>query len=149
MSLTVRPRRSGLYARVAATVVVVASALAALLLKRAESGVHLEVTDQLGVFGVGLLVAAGLMLAVRPRLDADERGLRVRNLLGERAVPWDLVRGVEFRDGSPWASLDLAGDEVINLMAVQSWDGEHAVTAMSTLRELLAHSRSGSPPATG
>lgn len=141
VSLTVRPRRARLYARIAATVVVVASAAAAVLLRRNVPGVHLEVTDQLGVFGVGLLIAAGIMLVARPRLDADDLGVRVRNLAGERTVPWDLVRAVEFRDGWPWASLDLFDDEVINLMAVQSVDGEHTVAAMSALRDLLGRSR--------
>ena len=141
VSLTVRPHRVRWYARIAAGVVVAVSTLAAVLLRRTATGVHFQATDQIGVFGVGLLVAAGIMLVTRPRVDADERGLRVRNLFGERAVPWDLVRAVEFRDGWPWASLDLVGDEVINLMAVQSVDGERAVVAMSALRDLHARGR--------
>ncbi|HEX5493427.1 MAG TPA: PH domain-containing protein [Mycobacteriales bacterium] len=150
MSLTVRPHRVRRYARIAATAVVVASALVAVLLKRSVTGVHLEVTDQLGVFGVGVFVAAGIMLVARPRLDADERGVRVRNLLGDRTVPWDVVRAVEFRDGWPWASLDLLDDEVINLMAVQAMDGDHAVAAMAGLRDLLTRSRChGADPAPG
>lgn len=147
MSITVRPHRVRWYARAVASAVVGASALVAVLLKRSVSGVHLELTDQLGVFGVGLFVAAGIMLAGRPRLDADERGVRVRNLLGERTVPWDVVRAVEFRDGWPWASLDLVHDEVINLMAVQAMDGEDAVAAMAALRDLLARSRCHGPGA--
>ncbi|HEY9390257.1 MAG TPA: PH domain-containing protein [Mycobacteriales bacterium] len=141
MSLTVRPQRIRWYARIAAGVVVVVSLLAALLLRRFSTGVHFQSTDQVGVFGVGLFVAAGIMLVTRPRVEADEHGLRVRNLLGERTVPWDLVRAVEVRDGWPWASLDLVGDEVINLMAVQTLDGERTVVAMSALRDLHARGR--------
>lgn len=149
VSLVVRPYRTRRYAVVVAAVVVVASGLAALFLRHTPTGVHFETTDQIGVFGVGVWIGAGIMLAARPRVRADEDGVRVRNLLGERSVPWDLVRSVEFRDGWPWASLDLDGDEVINLMAVQIFDGERAVHAMSTLRDLLAHQRPAPEPSGG
>ena len=71
------------------------------------------------VFGVGDQVAMVLWASSSPaasftspaRLVADERGLRVRNILVSHDVPWEVVRAVAFRDGSPWATLELADDD--------------------------------------
>lgn len=141
MHITVRPRRVRVACAVAASFVVVAFAVVAILLRQSVRGVHVGFSDQVAVFAIGLLAAAGIMLIARPRLEADEQGLRVRNYGGERTVPWTAVRAVEFRDGSPWASLALADDDSMALMAVQSIDGEHTVEAISALRALHAASQ--------
>jgi hypothetical protein len=77
----------------------------------------------------------------RVRVYADEAGVRVRNYVGEKAVPWPVVAGVRMDDGSPWASLDLQDDDTIALLAVQANDGRYAVEAVLELRRLLAASR--------
>jgi hypothetical protein len=52
---------------------------------------------------------------------------------------------VNFRDRSPWASLELADDETLALMAVQALDGERAVAAVRALRDLHARYGAGAP----
>lgn len=138
--VTVRPRRVRLVCRITAVVVVVVFALSAVMLKRSSS-VHVDTSDQFAAFVLGLIVAAGILMLGRPTVDADERGVRVRNLVGQRVVPWEAVRAVRFHDGAPWASLELVDDETVQLMAVQAVDGEPTAEAVSALRALLAGSR--------
>ncbi len=74
----------------------------------------------------------------RPRVAADARGIRIRNVFGSYDLPWDVVRSIEFRRGSPWASLELENDDVVAIMAVQATDKDYAVAAVRGLRALLA-----------
>ncbi|TAL12357.1 MAG: PH domain-containing protein, partial [Frankiales bacterium] len=64
-------------------------------------------------------------------------------VMGEKLVPWQVVRAVRLDDGSPWASLDLQDDDTLALFAIQSNDGDRAVEAVLGLRALLAASREG------
>jgi hypothetical protein len=68
-------------------------------------------------------------------------GLSVRNLLGDRLIPWSEVVGVSFPAGARWARIDLPDDEYIPLMAIQAVDKDRAVAAMDTVRELLERYR--------
>jgi hypothetical protein len=77
----------------------------------------------------------------RARVEADEQGLRIRNYVGEKVIPWQVVAAVRMDDGSPWASLDLQDDDTIALLAVQANDGLYAVEAVLELRRLMAISR--------
>lgn len=139
----VRPRAMRRVAVVAACVLVVVFGVAALVLK--ESGNRFGTADQVGLFGIGLVLAGAALLLTRPALWADERGLRVRNFLSEREIPWDVVRAVRFPHRSPWPVLDLLDDETAHVMAVQSLDGERTVEVVDTLRDMLrgSHSKHG------
>jgi hypothetical protein len=65
----------------------------------------------------------------------------VRNMLGDRLVPWSDVVGVSFPVGARWARIDLPDDEYIPLMAIQAVDKDRAVEAMDTVRALLTRYR--------
>ncbi|MBI1758303.1 MAG: PH domain-containing protein [Actinobacteria bacterium] len=143
--LTVRPRRMRMVCWSAAAAVVVI--FAAITLTLPSSGSDRIVTtpngqtsvglaDRIGIFGVGVAVAVGLLWLARARLEATPDGLRIRNIVGHYQVPWGLVRAVSFRDGAPWATLELAADEQIALMAVQAVDGDRTVAAVRALRAL-------------
>lgn len=93
--------------------------------------------DQLAMFGLGVLVAGAVLLFTRARVDADAGGVRVRNVLGDKLLPWGVVRGVRLDDGAPWAVLDLHDDETVQLLAVQANDGDLAIDAVIGLRTLL------------
>jgi hypothetical protein len=67
----------------------------------------------------------------------------VRNIVGTRQVPWEIVREVAFRDGSPWAMLELADDDQLAVLAVQASDGPRAVAAVRGLRALHARHAAG------
>ncbi len=141
---TVRPRRIAIYAAIgAAAVVIVGEVFVALKLRSSDTGVIFRTSDALAMAGLGLLFAGGLMLTARPRLRADAAGLRVRNIVGERFVPWPVVERIAFPEGAVWAQLELADDEVMSVMAIQSMDKERAVVALHEVRAL--HDRYAPP----
>ena len=132
---------------VVAAVVLVAMLADALLLPRSEGGqISFGAADQLAIAGLGVVLAVGVLLLGRPRVDADAAGVRVRNILGSHAVPWDVVAAVRFERKSSWATLQLHTGEVIALLAVQAVDKERAVAAVEGLRALLAASRAPAGP---
>ncbi|MBM7775295.1 hypothetical protein JOD54_005499 [Actinokineospora baliensis] len=108
----------------------------AVLLRGSGTGVYFQVSDQLAMVGIGVLLAAGVLWLTWPKVTADEDGITVRNLLGRTRYPWTAVRGISFPDGAAWARLELPDDEYVPVMAVQSIDGARAVEAIRELRRL-------------
>lgn len=143
MSVELRPHRLVVVCRIVAAVVVVVFGGLALLLPRGSSeGQQFGVADQLAFFGIGLLLAGAALLLTRARVNADGWGVRVRNVLGERAFPWQVVVGIELADGAPWAQLELRDDETVAVLALQANDGERTIDGVLALRRLLRESRS-------
>ena len=136
--LVVRPWRSIWVSVIAAVVLVAVFAAVGALLRRSDTGVSFQVADQVAMVLVGVLLAVGALLFARPLLRADAEGVHVRNVIGSQRLPWALVLGVSFPDGSPWARLDIPDDEYVPVMAIQAVDGQRAVAAIRTLRELHA-----------
>jgi hypothetical protein len=136
-----RPHLTPYFAYVAAVVIVTAHVVVGLLLKIKSSGVFFQTADQAAMAGLGFVVAGLVLLFARPRLRVGASGLSVRNLLGDRLVPWSDIVGVSFPAGARWARIDLPDDEYIPLMAIQSVDKDRAVDAMDTVRTLLARYR--------
>ncbi len=122
-------------------IVAVFSALSFMLGHRTEGGGTFHAGDQAAMVGLGLLVAAGVLCLTRPRVEADERHVRIRNVVGSYDLPWAVVRNVRFDEGSPWVTLDLADDDQVAIMAVQAADKEYALAAVTGLRHLLEASR--------
>ncbi len=139
--LVVRPVRLTRVCRAAAVLLVLVFTVVAVSLRQGGGADVFGVADQVAMVVLGLLLAAVVLAFTRARVEADERGVRVRNVLGERTLPWQVVRGVRLDEGSPWASLDLHDDDTVALLAVQANDRERAVRAVIALRELLAASR--------
>lgn len=133
-----RPRRALRVAMVAAVVLIVVFSVVGALLRNTPTGVYFRVSDQVAMMLVGMLLAGGALLFARPRVRAGAQGVEVRNLLGPRLVPWELVLRVSFPDGAPWARLELPDDEYIAIMAIQSADGRYAVQAIRGLRAVHA-----------
>lgn len=128
---------------VAALVMVVFVAVAVALGSATTGDARFRLPDQIAMVGLGGLIAAAVLGFTRSRVRADLDGVRIRNVLGEKRIPWQVVRAVRMDDGAPWASLDLHDDETVALLAVQSNDGERAVEAVLGLRALLLSSREG------
>lgn len=140
--LVLRPHRLVIVARIAAVaLVVVFGAVATLLRSGGEGRATFQLADQVAMFLLGCLLAGLVLLLTRPRVLADETGVRVRNVIGETALPWQVVVAVRLDDGAPWAVLDLADDDQVSVLAVQANDGERAVDAVLALRRLLHASR--------
>ncbi len=138
----VRPHLTPYFAYAAAFVIAATLIVVGLLLKIKTTGVIFQTADQVAIAGLGLVIAGLVLLFTRPRLRVGAAGLAVRNLLGERLVPWSDVVGVSFPAGARWARIDLPDDEYIPLMAIQAVDKDRAVDAMDTVRMLLTRYRS-------
>jgi hypothetical protein len=130
-----------LFAYGAAFLIAAAHIVVGLLLKMSSSGVIFQTADQVAMAVLGLVIAGAVLLLARPRLRVGPAGLSVRNLLGDRLVPWSELVGVSFPAGSRWAHIDLPDDEYVPVMAIQAVDKDRAVGAMDTVRALLARYR--------
>jgi Bacterial PH domain len=146
-AVTAVPRRMRLVCAVVAAVVLVVTVVVGALLKSSSTGVvSFHTSDQVAMIVLGVLLAAGILLLGRPRVDADDSGVRVRNILGSHDLPWAAVRSVRFDRSSPWATLLLVTGEEVAVLAVQAADRERAVAAVEGLRALLAANRPPEPP---
>ena len=141
----VRPHLTPYFAYAAAFVIVAAHVAVGLLLKIGSSGVIFQTADQVAMAGLGFVLAGLVLLFARPRLRVGAAGLSVRNLIGDRLVPWSDVVGVSFPPGARWARIDLPDDEYVPLLAIQSVDKDRAVEAMDTVRTLLGRYRPDLP----
>lgn len=133
-----------------AALVLVAFTVLAVALGRGEPGAaQFRLGDQIAMVLLGAIIAGAVLTLTRARVVADHVGVRVRNVAGERMLPWQVIRAVRLDDGAPWASLDLQDDDTVALLGIQTNDGERAVDAVLALRALLRASRDPLPPAEG
>ncbi|TFV65718.1 UNVERIFIED_ORG: PH domain-containing protein [Bacillus sp. AZ43] len=102
-------------------------------------------SDQFAIVGLGLVLAAGIVLLGRSRVDADLGGVVVRNIAVHHRYPWQAVRAVRFDRKATWASLLLENGDEISVHAVQVFDGEYAVRAVEGLRALRERARADDP----
>lgn len=136
--IEIRPRLMPYAAWTAAVVIAAAHIAVSLLLKVRSSGVIFQTADQVAFIMLGLIVAGALLLFTRPRLRAGAAGVSVRNLFGDRLIPWSQVVGVSFPAAKRWAQVDLPDDEYLPVMAIQTVDKDRSVQAMQQLRALVA-----------
>lgn len=143
MTVEERPHRLALVCRGVAVLVVVVFGVLALLLPRGSAdGQVFGPADQVGFFGIGVLLAVAVLCLARSRVRADKDGVWVRNVVGDRYFPWQVVVGVHLPDGASWAQLELQDDETVAVLALQRSDRERTVDAIVALRVLLKASRS-------
>lgn len=136
-----RPHLTPYFAYGAAFIIAAAHITVGFLLKVGSSGVYFQTADQIAIGLLGVVIAGLVLLFARPRLRVGPSGISVRNLLGDRLVPWSEVVDVSFPVGARWARVDLPDDEYIPAMAIQAVDKQRAVEAMDTVRELMARYR--------
>ena len=126
-------------------VVAVMVVVAAGLKETTNTVVAYGTADQFALFGIGLVLAVGILFLGRSRVDADAAGVRVRNVVVHHQLPWQAVRAVRFERKSAWASLVLENGDEVSLLAVQAVDKEHAVRAVEGLRALRTAARASDP----
>ena len=141
--VVLRPHRTLPFVYAAAFLIAAAHIVVGLLLKIRSTGVIFQTSDQVAMAALGLVVGGVVLLFARPRLRVGPAGVSVRNLWGDRLIPWSDVVDVSFPPGSRWARIDLPDDEYIPVMAIQAVDKERAVAAMDTVRSLLARYQPG------
>ena len=139
-SVDVHPRKTRWACAITAiTIFVICTVVATALTGKTDSGIGVfRRSDQVAMVILGALIGLGIMLFARPRVRADEHGIKVRNIISAYDLPWEVVRAVRFSRNSPWASLELADDDEVTLMGIQAVDKEYALDAVRALRALLA-----------
>ncbi|MEU4774383.1 PH domain-containing protein [Micromonospora sp. NPDC023644] len=137
-SVQLRPRRIRLVCWTSAAVLLVVFSLVATSLSGATGNGYgsFQRGDQIAMVGLGVLGALALLIFTRPRVDANASGVRVRNVVGSYELPWEVVRGIRFDRGAPWASLELHDDDLLPMVALQAADKERAVEGVRALRRL-------------
>ncbi|MBV8965571.1 MAG: PH domain-containing protein [Mycobacteriaceae bacterium] len=139
--LQIRPHLTPYFAYGAAALILAAHVAVGVLLKARSTGVVFQTSDQVAMAGLGVVIAAAVLLFARPRLRAGKAGIEVRNMLGGKLIAWPDVVDVSFPAGARWARVELADDEYVAVMAIQAVDKERAVVAMDMVRELVARYR--------
>jgi hypothetical protein len=135
--LKVRPHLTPYFAVGAAVTIAAAHIVVGFLLKVGSSGVIFQTADQIAIGLLGVVIGAIVLMFARPRLRVGPAGLSVRNLVGDKLIPWSEVMGISFPAGARWARVDLPDDEYLPLMAIQAVDKERAVIAMEKVRALV------------
>lgn len=149
--VVIRPRRTRQVCWALAVVIVILFGVLATVLKGStgdQDGATFQRSDQYAMAVLGVLIAAGILVFTRPRVIADDRRIRIRNVIGGYDLPWEVVRAVKFDRGSPWANVELADGDVLGVMAVQAVDKEYAVDGVRSLRALLAAHQAAATPST-
>lgn len=141
--LDYRPRKSRIGAWIGAAICLGGfTALSFTLGSQTVEGGAVTWADQAGMIGLGVIGAVIILSFLRLRVRADERGIEITNVAQKRYFPWELVTAVNFTEKMTWATVELADDDEMSIMAVQVTDKERAVAAIKHLRALLEQSRS-------
>lgn len=136
MELVSKPRQLIRWSIVTAAIIVVTFAVVGVLLERSEAGTVFTLADQIGIVGIGVILAGGALMFTRPRVWADDERVRVRNVFTTKTLPWGVVREVGVSRGASWGVLDLQDDDQVSMLGLQIADGQRSVDAMRRLREL-------------
>lgn len=141
--LDYRPRKSRIGAWIGAAIAFGGfTALSFTLGNETFEGGAITWADQAGMIGLGVIGAGIALSFLRLRVRADEKGIEVTNVASKRFFPWQVVTAINFTDKMTWATVELADDDEMSIMAVQVSDKERAVAAIKHLRALLERSRS-------
>ncbi len=96
------------------------------------------VLDLTGLVIVGLAILTVLHLVGAVRIDADEDGLTVVNVVRRRRLAWAEVVGVRLPPAEPWLILDVSDGTALPAMGVQGSDGAYAREQAHDLARLVA-----------
>ncbi|RRS01841.1 PH domain-containing protein [Glycomyces terrestris] len=140
--LDYRPRNSRIGAWIGAAVAFFGfTGLSFTLGSATVEGGAVTIADQAAMIGLGVIGAGIALSFLRLRVRADDKGIEVRNVTSTRFFPWQVVTAVNFTDKMTWATVELADDDEMSIMAVQVSDKERALAAIKHLRALLEQSR--------
>lgn len=124
MTQTFRPRMAR-YVCVFLAILLIA-ATAALFFVAPSFGQYAWVTrDYVGMVVFDIFLLWLLWIQYQVRLEVREHGIFIKNLIKSHELDWAQLVGVDFGDG-PWVRVDTTDGTVINVMAIQSADGDYA-----------------------
>lgn len=129
-SAPIRPR----WARIVAgfLLLVVVTGAIVLISSMVRAGTE-EPHYTMSIVAVTLAAVTFLSMQISVVAKPSAEGLYVRNLVQRYHLQWAEIISVRFSPDRPWAQLDLAVGEPINVMAIQSADGRYALTQAERL----------------
>jgi len=108
-----------------------------------ERGVG-AVVDRASLLVFWLAVMAVLFVLAAPRVQADDDGVLVVNMVRRRRLDWAEIVGLRFGTGDPWVQLDLSDGTTLAVMGIQRADGVRAERAAQELAAVVrAHQPKG------
>ncbi|MGW4893116.1 PH domain-containing protein [Kitasatospora sp. NPDC004240] len=133
LPVTWAPRRTRAVLLASCAVMVVLFAVIAVALPS-----NWQLNDRIMMVCSGLAFAGvGLMLA-RPQVVADAEGVTVVNFVRRRRLAWAEIVKVNFRQGDPWVTVDLADGTSLAVVGIQRGVGkDDAISAARALRDLV------------
>ncbi|MEH6818434.1 MAG: PH domain-containing protein [Dietzia psychralcaliphila] len=132
-----RPRRLRIAVIALAILTVLVHIVWAIVLVRDDTGVTIGIVDQLAFVVIGLIFAGVLLTLLRIRVRVGEQGVEVRGPLRTRLWDWQDIVGITFPRSSMWPRLELPAYEHVGVWAILTVDGQDAVEAMGTMREII------------
>ncbi|MBL3666035.1 PH domain-containing protein [Streptomyces sp. M2CJ-2] len=140
LPVTFRPGRTRAVLLGAAAALFGALSLLALLLEQVDPG------ERISFVFTGALLAGVLVLLARPRVDADESGITVVNIVGRRRLEWAQILQVNLRPGDPWVFLDLSDGTSMPVLGIQPGIARERAIADAQALRALAVARSLADP---
>lgn len=140
LPVTFRPGRTRAVLLGAAAAIFGALSLLALLLDQVDPG------ERLSFVFTGALLAGALVLLARPRVEADESGITVVNIVGRRRLEWAQILQVNLRPGDPWVFLDLSDGTSMPVLGIQPGIARERAIADAKALRALAVARSVADP---
>lgn len=93
--------------------------------------------DRIMLGSIGVVIAGVFYRYASIRATPTQAGLVVRNLFTSRSLDWPELIGVQYNDGDPWPTLDLADTDQLAVMAIQRADGPRAMAEAQRLATLI------------
>ncbi|MGW5212645.1 PH domain-containing protein [Streptomyces sp. NPDC004051] len=140
LPVTFRPGRTRAVLLGAAAAIFGALSLLALLLDQVDPG------ERLSFVFTGALLGGALVLLARPRVEADESGITVVNIVGRRRLEWAQILQVNLRPGDPWVFLDLSDGTSMPVLGIQPGIARERAIADAKALRALAVARSVADP---
>lgn len=135
--LTVTSKRLRQFAWLVVVVVMAVHIFMGVTVGIGYTGAAITPIDQFAFIGVGIVLSiVGYIAFTRPRVQVNEDGVEVRNLIGTRFYPWTVVYGLSFPKNARIARLELPEFEYVPMWAFQAADGERVVQAVTKFRAL-------------
>lgn len=134
--LVVTSRRLKFIAAGAIVVVMAAHIFLAVVVAIGDTGATVTTVDQWAFVGIGIIISLCCLGITRPRVRVNSDGVEVRNFIGTRFYPWDLVYGLSFPKGDHWARLELPEFEYVAMWAFFAADGDRVMKAVADFRAL-------------
>lgn len=132
-----RPRRLRTTVIALAVLIVLVHIMWAIVLVREDTGVTIGIADQLAFVMIGIIFAGVLLTLLRIRVRVGAQGVEIRGPLRSRVWNWEDIVGITFPRSSKWPRLELPAYEHVGIWAVQTYDGQEGVDAMSRMRETV------------